>query len=357
MIEKVDLVLVSRYLSGKCTEIEEKKVSEWLDSNPENRETLEVLKLSGESLNSRKNRVDVNKAWKELSEKAGFSNEAGTTTGKKPAGRLLSMKNHTAFNQSFFTNVFKYAAVFFFIISLPCLYFNFLNPMLTERAGAGLEKIVVEDGNRVNFTLSDGTKVTLDAGSIFYYPEKFDGSSREVVLKGEGFFEVSHNPEKPFIVHAGYAQVKVLGTKFNVRAWPESENIRVAVTEGKVSLESVEKEKEENSVIITKGQFSVLPESGIPSKPAPIEISSKPGWKNNDIYFKDTRMLEILKQLERWYGVKFIIDENLANDRLTIHIQKMSVDSIVELISALTDLKYEKSGNKIYFSQKDNREL
>jgi len=113
-----------------------------------------------------------------------------------------------------------------------------------------LQKIIVEHGKQAKITQADGTKITLDAGSVFQYPETFDGELREVYLQGEGFFEVAADVQKPFIAHAGNAEIEVLGTQFNIRAWEHNEEIRVVVAEGLVAFRHEDSMNRENEVKI-----------------------------------------------------------------------------------------------------------
>ncbi|WP_449435350.1 FecR family protein [Pedobacter steynii] len=85
--------------------------------------------------------------------------------------------------------------------------------------------------------MSDGTKVKLNAGSTFTYPEVFSASSREVTLKGEGFFEVQKNPKRPFLVHTDKFIVKVLGTVFNVKAYATDKKVETTLLSGKILVE------------------------------------------------------------------------------------------------------------------------
>lgn len=91
-------------------------------------------------------------------------------------------------------------------------------------------------GMRSSVTLSDGTKVTLNGGTILTYPTAFVADEREVEVEGEAFFEVEHDGEHPFIVKAGEVRVRVLGTKFNVKAYDEEDDIEVVLTEGKIGI-------------------------------------------------------------------------------------------------------------------------
>ena len=180
--------------------------------------------------------------------------------------------------------------------------------------------------------LSDGTRITLDAGSKLKCPDIFK-DTRDVYLTGEAYFEVAHDQNRPFRVHANHALVQVLGTKFNVRAWNENPAVSVAVVEGKVSLGHVGKTKS-NQAIIPKGYYSLLPDQGLPSTPTQVDIKQYLGWMHNEIRFRDVTVRETLAQLERWYNLEFVVnDESILKQRITVHIQQTNIDDLLELIS------------------------
>jgi transmembrane sensor len=109
--------------------------------------------------------------------------------------------------------------------------------MLLDRVSPIMTKqLVAANGQMVNITLADGTKVWLNGGSKLTYPESFRGKKREVMLVGEAFMDVAHDPEKAFIVHTGNVHTQVLGTSFNVKAYPEDSFIKVDVKSGKVAV-------------------------------------------------------------------------------------------------------------------------
>src|SRR5699024_5422197 len=105
-----------------------------------------------------------------------------------------------------------------------------------ETVTPALREISMEKGQRGNITLSDGTKVTLNADSKIILLEVVQSNKREITLRGEAFFEVTHNPDRPFIINTGQAVVEVLGTSLDVRSYPDDESVQVVVSDGRVSL-------------------------------------------------------------------------------------------------------------------------
>jgi ferric-dicitrate binding protein FerR (iron transport regulator) len=146
----------------------------------------------------------------------------------------------------------------------------------------------------------------------------------------------------------------VLGTKFNVRAWHQSQKVEVAVAEGKVSLWA-KNMNPEAAVLISKEQLSILPQNGRPSKPRKVDIDKHVGWINRDLAFKNIPLKEILYQLERWYNIRFILDENISDSLLvTVYIKDRPVEYIIELITEILGIKYKIDGDTIYLNPLDD---
>ena len=145
----------------------------------------------------------------------------------------------------FFTTWLTRAAA---ILLMPILAFLFYT--ISENKSESIKytnSLVVDSleitapiGSRTMVQLSDGSKVYLNYGSKLKYPQNFSGNTREVILLGEGYFDVTHNLEKPFIVHTEKLKIKALGTIFNVQAYPEDGSISTTLVDGKVAIEQYE---------------------------------------------------------------------------------------------------------------------
>ena len=334
-MKKINNEILAAYLSGECSAENRKKFEIWLKADPANQKEFDMLVKAINSSAKQNYKWDTDKLWLKIVKEAGISEKSKTKT--IPFTRRIYM-----------SPVWRIAAVFLLILSLPFLYTQVIQPYYQSLQ---MENIMVENGQQKKVQLPDGSVVMLDAGSSFSFSKEFAGNTREVFLEGEGFFKVNSNSEKPFVVYANNAIVKVLGTKFNVRAWQQNKRVKVAVAEGKVSLRN-EKKSISHEVVLTKGQLSTLEENGTPSKPISIDIQKYIGWMNKEIIFNDAPLHEILFQVERWYNVKFELnDRAIAYEHLTLHIQKKPLNDILELISALTDLKYKRKGKIVYLSK------
>jgi transmembrane sensor len=351
MRDIIDFKLVSRYLSCECSSEERKKVEEWIAAAPNHGQMMKLFNATWGAQDVKPSPSDVGQMWNAVAAETSISVLSENLDDKHEQKRIS--KIYTWPVKTFpAARVFRYAAIVIFASGIS--YFGLRRAGLIP--GMNSQKLVthiVENCKRLKVTLSDGTRVTLDAGSRFEYPKKFSEDSREVYLNGEGFFEVAPDARKAFVVHAQEAVVRVLGTKFNVRAWNRTEKVVVAVKEGKVAfgldiVDSVE------NVILNRDQMSQIEKGASPTEPEIVDVDKYLGWMKNEIVFEDTELKEVLSQLERWYDLRFVISDSMVmNERLTIHIKGKSVDDILKLLSVLTDLSYEREDQKVRLYEDD----
>lgn len=183
-------------------------------------------------------------------------------------------------------------------------------------------------------TLPDGTVVSLNSDTHLQYPSSFDGNIREVTIVGEAYFEVTPNPAKPFIIHAGQAQVTVLGTSFNVRAYPDADQMEVTVQTGKVQVvNSKTAAKQANELILTPGEKGTLVHG---SNTLLKSVNDNPNfiaWKTRDLVFRSTSLSEVITNLENVYKVRIRLeDPELGGQLLTAHFNNYPLDFILKVI-------------------------
>jgi ferric-dicitrate binding protein FerR (iron transport regulator) len=354
MSETTDWKLIARYLSNQCSSEDKEKVEYWVNSDPENKRLMKLMKVVWDTPEILPQESDVKSLWTATARRAGISpkfagQEADITP--PPDSAATKIPFFIPFHKY---RVLRYATILLLIILIPYFIWKATGIFSPEKQALELTEISVGQKKQTDIALSDGTRVTLDAGSLFQYPTEFTGKTREVFLAGEGYFNVAPDKKRPFIVHANNAVIKVLGTRFNVRAWQHNRRVRVTVAEGKVSLRS-EKAADEEAVVILEGQLSTLPEKGRPSEPGNVDVRKHLGWINREVFFEDTPFHEILYQLERWYDLRFILeDDTIASDRLTVYIQNKPIEDILELITTLTKQKYERLDSTVILKPKKN---
>ena len=203
-------------------------------------------------------------------------------------------------------------------------------------------EIHVQKGGHANtLVLSDGTKVILNAATTFKYPTSFGEKNRMVYLEGEAYFEVAKCVDRPFIVNANGMRIRVLGTSFNVRAY-EGEERQTTLVEG-----CVEVAYGEQRVKINPGQQVALNNGHLEVRQVDIHIYS--GWKSGRFVFEDHPLAEVLRELERWYDVQIVVeDERVEQLKFTSDFPRYEdIDKVLDIIELATCVKFEVRGRTI----------
>lgn len=160
------------------------------------------------------------------------------------------------------------------------------------------------NGEQKNLTLPDGTVAFINENSRLSYPSVFENQTRTIQFSGEGYFEVAKNPSKPFIIETTDAKVEVLGTEFNLRAYPSEGKTDILVAEGKVKFQE---KVEGNSIVLIANQQGVLTSGNLKKVDNPK--SNAYAWKSGVLSYKDTPLKEILQDLERIFKVKTTLEK------------------------------------------------
>lgn len=192
-----------------------------------------------------------------------------------------------------------------------------------------------------NVVLPDGTQVSLNSNTKLKYPKKFTGDRREVTIEGEAFFQVKPNKHKPFIIHAGDAQIKVLGTSFNVNAYPEAKKVEVIVETGRVQVtNNTLPTVQTNELILTPGDKGTLDYANHAlSKTTNLDPNFL-AWKTHDLYFKSTSLSEVIYNLEKTYKIKIrLADPKLNGLLLTAHFDNYPLDFVLKVIETTFNLE------------------
>ena len=209
-----------------------------------------------------------------------------------------------------------------------------------------MRQVVNANGQRSTVTLPDNSEVFLAAGSKLVFPEKFAPGSRQVKLEGEAFFQVTKNPHRPFIIHTGNIQTRVLGTSFRIQAFKDKPLI-VSVATGKVRVDDYTGNLVKSLAILTPGQqVTWNMGNALTSKIAVDDVKS---WKDGRLVFNKQRLKEITNVLERWYDVKITYKNKVkASEELTVVLQaSTSLRKIMEVLSATGHFQYKIIGKNV----------
>lgn len=198
----------------------------------------------------------------------------------------------------------------------------------------------------VDITLADGTQVWLNTGSSITYPVSFIGNERKVTVTGEAYFEVMHNPSKPFIVSNDEMAITVLGTHFNVNAYEDEEAITVTLLEGSVKT-SIENGQ---SVVLKPGEQSIIHNSQLTVRNN-TDLDAVMAWKNGLFSFKRADAKSIMRQVARWYDVEVEYEGEITAETISGEISRNANISEVMKMLEFVGLQVTIRGKKVMVSQ------
>lgn len=205
-------------------------------------------------------------------------------------------------------------------------------------------------GSKVQpLTLSDGTKVWLNNESSIKYPTAFAGDERKVEISGEAYFEVAHNPAKPFIVTKGEMNVTVLGTHFNVNTYNDENDIKVTLLEGSVRVQPVADPSTGSgpkSVVIKPGEQARVVNSEL-SIVNNADLEQVMAWKNGYFQLSGSNLQAIMRQIERWYDVEVVYEGIISQRRFGGQLPRTA--SLLEVLKILeeSDMHFMVEGRKV----------
>ena len=330
---------LARYLAGESSSAEKEQVEAWAGESEQNSSELEQVRMLYEASGRyfEMNRFDTGSAWQKVQQKT--------------VHKVIHLENN---RKKLYASFVRYAAILILAIIAGSAGYYLVTGLSDEK-----QQIVMAGENIINeITLPDGTLVTLNSSSTLEYPRKFNGDIREVTITGEAFFDVQPDPDKPFVINAGDMQVKVLGTSFNVRAYPEAESVEVVVETGLVQVtnRNGEVQAEQAVLMLNPGEKGILY-----NLPGTIEKSfnTNPNyiaWKTRNLIFNKTPLKEVVQYLEDIYHIDIQLEDNeLEKLVLTAHFERKPHDFILSVIQLTFGLELTRENGAYILS--DNSEL
>jgi ferric-dicitrate binding protein FerR (iron transport regulator) len=319
-------ILIGNYLSGESTLAEKQELMNWIAQSPEN-----------------KKHFDENQRIWEKSHSY-FSNADVVADQLKIKDRIIQQLASQPKTISLSQWIYRVAA----ILALPIML------AIGWYAGSGSSRetsmceVTAPKGQISKCVLADGTQIWLNAGSTLKYEPTLSGKIREVKLDGEAYFKVAKNKHKPFVVTTKYAQVKVLGTVFNLKAYSDDNHVETTLEEG--SVEFSLNGSTATPVELKPGEQVVLNTSDQKLTMSKVETYLHTAWKDGKYVFKDADLKTIITELERLYDVRI----HLENDSLKqLHFRGMfeyeqNIFSALENLEQTTNMKYRMDGRDIW---------
>jgi hypothetical protein len=364
------LSLVLHKLSGEASEKELHELETIVREDPLLKEKLEWLRTYWESLSNGVPNYD--KAFDKVKNKIKILEDV-------PKGNFSIEKNFIPKGKRSiigYRQILKIAAVLIIIAGSIYFFLNTSSPTPRKNSASlpdkveGKEWVVKENprGMKSIIDLADGSKVILNAGSQLKFPDKFSGKTREVYLEGEAFFDVAKNPEIPFIIHTGKMNIKVLGTEFNVKSYPEDSTAETTLIRGLVEITLNNRPSDKiilrpNEKLIVNNRtdtenISQITHGGI--KDTRLTISTlnyvsptdsaimETEWIHNHLVFRDESFGNLAKDIERRYGVNIHFDNKTVREyRFTGSFEKETIPEILEALRLTEKFNYKIKNNNI----------
>lgn len=208
-------------------------------------------------------------------------------------------------------------------------------------------KLEIPRGGEFCLTLSDGTRVWLNSETSIQYPVAFGAKERRVFVQGEAYFEVAKDAKKPFTVQFMSSSVTVLGTSFNIRAYPEEKRSQTTLAEGSVRIYSPG-----SSMLLKPGeQAEVSALSGEMVKQE-VEVKNFTSWKDGRFVFEQQPLEDIMRTLERWYDIRVIFkDEGAKRISLSGNMKRYGdFSQVMKMLQMTGDVRFELHGNDVYIT-------
>ncbi|MGQ8338231.1 FecR family protein [Sunxiuqinia sp. A32] len=196
--------------------------------------------------------------------------------------------------------------------------------------------------------LPDGTLIYLNAGSEIKYTVGKETNKREVYLKGEAWFDVEKSKEVPFIVHTSFYDVKVMGTEFNVRAYPEDVNVVTTLEEGEIRIQSTEQFKIEDEITLVPGEQLIYSKEKKSLAVNKVRTENYSSWKNNKLIFINMSLEELIVLLERKYGIEIVVpDKSILNYHYDGTIKNETIIEVLNILQKTLPLHYVVRGQEV----------
>jgi transmembrane sensor len=274
----------------------------------------------------------------------------------------------------------KYAAVFIVGFLIAVLVQQIFQKPKQTLTGLTDNVVQIPLGSKSKILLSDGTQVWLNSGSIIKYPGIFSKTQREVFLEGEAFFDVAHDENCPFIVNTSEINIKVVGTTFNIKSYPEENIVEATLVSGSIEIETRKAgSKIKSQLRLSPNQKATFTKSTsrillqditqlADLKPAAVkkidiqqEVNTDiiTSWKDDKLVFSRERFEDIAVKLERWFDVQIILeDEDVKNYRFTGTFDKETLEQALDALKIASSFEFsiDKNTILIYSDKKENKE-
>ncbi len=351
-------VLLGKKINGEasCEELAELKIL--LDNDPSNLPNIQILEAFIKLPINSTVEPGIENNWNQLSSNILL--------------QQVTKRENATIKKTFFLHHFKLiaaAACIIFSLSLGS-YFFYTNQDTVEKDLniPPQNEVATKAGSRTNIVLPDGTKVWLNAGSVINYKKDFL-SNRQVTLTGEAFFDVAHQTKNPFIVHCININIKVLGTAFNVKAYPLDSKVETSLLRGLIEL-TTDKDPERKFLLRPNEKITITNNKNSTDKPlrkeeaatqkdaytigalttnSKLKIPEEIAWMQEKLVFTGESFKSLARRMERWYGVEIEITDPKVEE-----LKFTGVFDSLNIVQAIQTLEFS-CNNKFLYNINKNK--
>ncbi len=320
--QHIDTGLLTRYFSGETSQEENREVEEWIAQSKNNLKEYNQVKQAWDLMDKtyRGREIDIEKEWKYLQSKIHLHAD-----NRK---RIFVIRR-----------VLQIAATILILLGVGLISRQFYTIKSVNTKVAETREII----------LPDGSNVTLNAGSKITYTKNYASLNRQVKLKGEAYFEVKKDTSLPFIISLNKAEIEVLGTSFNVKAYKKSDVVEVTVTEGKVSL--YDKDIRAKKVVATVGEKATYNYSQKIVRKTSNRNQNYMAWKTHKIIFDNDNLSKVVETIGEVYHQKLVLtNDNIANCTITTDFEEEDIETVLKVLESTLDVTIEQKNHIYYLS-------
>lgn len=344
-MKKKDIyAIIADYLAKTIHPHDEETLQSWIKESEENERVFELLKNHWHTSNYRKLTILKSDELKQ---------DIWARVNRQQSFNLQVEKKKR------FHVILKYAAaVLILAVSISIIYLYF-EKGASEQEAVRLISKSNNAGRKSTIHLKDGSIVNLNSESQITYHEVFSDTARIIWLTGEAFFNVAHDPAKPFYVVSHNLNVKALGTSFNVSGYSDSEIVKVSLSTGKVSVRihepSGSKAVQHKIELLPGQEISYQKKKNELSSVAIYDVTEVEGWKEGILHFKQASLRDIVKKLERWYGVKIELDSQPAGEiSYSGTFKRQNLRNVLKSIGFVINFDFEINNKNVVLKFKNN---
>lgn len=317
--------LISKFLAKEISDNELIELRSWLIDNEENRRRFDV----------------ENELWQETDIRLKYEHFNTDTAWENISGKLdfrSSSNNRLQFRSKSHFRFLIAAASLLFFLSIGGFGLWIKSNRTLQHLNSAITTIQAKEGDKSYVFLPDSSRVVLNSGSKLQYDGKYNADERIVRLSGEAFFDVSANPERPFIVETDNVNIIARGTRFNVFSYPEIDRIETTLEEGEV-LVSV---KGHDDILLQPGHQVIYFRSSDNTQIREVVAGTYTAWIENKLKFKNTAFEEVMRSLSRKYNVKIeITNRELYKIKYTATFIDESIEEVMEMLSAVSPIEFQ----------------